>query len=525
MTQPTYTGALSAEGPHAARSASAVPYQGALSAEARGAIRQAIVAHAGWSDLRKARGYSLASMSRDDYLAAAAALDIDVAALVAPFVTGRAPQQRTVSSPNANFPNSPMAPQAASAATNARFPNSPISRGFAAAGIAQATVTPAAVSPATATAPKETDMPVNNAQTVANARAADDFADAPDATTGDAPEFDMHDIGEIVSPLSPAMLAKLDGLARIAVGDDVSISAIYQAARRVHHCATSLKLALETATAPVISPRDAQIQAMTKPALDFVPPSWTRDFVDYLEISATIAVVGPAGNGKTTGARKLLERAGFTVYEFDCTDATLPQDLIGRTSLRQDNGATVTEWTAGPIARAFADPKGAVLLNEYDALDPRTGIALQSALEAGDGERRVSAPDTGEQIHSAGRCPIVLTLNTIGHGATASYQGRNALDGANRDRIEIIVTGYENEAQIMVAHGFAAETADRLAAWAERARTKLNSIGSREILSNRRLLTAAALIDRRGYSLNEAFMKAFICRLPERDRGQFTGAE
>jgi hypothetical protein len=464
----------------------------ALSAEARGALRQAMVTNSGWTDLRKARGYSLASMSRDDYIAACQALGIDVHAVIAPHVSGRAPQQRANS-------------------------------------FGLATQVPADPAPPVRTdwAKVQRDHADNksNAQRIweANKQAAADFADAPDATTSDAPEFDMHDIGEIISPLSPAILAKLDGLAQIAVGTDVSISAIYQAARRVHHCATGLKLALETATTPVLSPQAAQLATMTKPALDFVPPSWTRDFVDYLEIGATVAVVGPAGNGKTTGARKLLERAGWTVYEFDCTDATLPQDLIGRTSLRQDNGATVTEWTAGPIAKAFADPKGAVLLNEYDALDPRTGMALQSALEAGDGERRVSAPDTGEQLRSHGRCPIVLTLNTIGHGATASYQGRNALDGANRDRIEIIVSGYENEAQIMVAHGFASETAEKLAAWAERARNKLNSMGSREILSNRRLLTAAALIDRRGYSFPEAFNKAFICRLPERDRAQFTG--
>lgn len=475
----------------------------ALSAAARGAIRSAMVSHSGWTDLRKAKGYSLASMSRDDYLAAAAALGLDVPTLIAPHVTGRAPQNRAGSN--------------SSIYVGAKPETVYQGHGSAPSGFGLASVAPAPIhSPA-----RSNEAPAVNArQDIANARAADDFADAPDATTGEsqAPEFDMHDIGEIISPLSPAILAKLDGLAQIAVGSDVSISDIYKAARRVHHCATSLKLALETAVAPVLDPRTAHVAAMSKPSLDFVPPSWTRDFVDYLDIGATIAVVGPAGNGKTTGARKLLERAGFTVYEFDCTDATLPQDLIGRTSLRQEHGATVTEWTAGPIARAFADPKGAVLLNEYDALDPRTGMALQSALEAGDGERRVSAPDTGEQIRSAGKCPIVLTLNTIGHGATVEYQGRNALDGANRDRIEIIMTGYENEAQIMVARGYASETAERLASWANRARTRLTELNSREILSNRRLLTAAALIDRRGYSLNEAVQKAFICRAPERER-------
>jgi len=486
-------------------------YAGALSAEARGALRSAITGHPGWDVYRKVTGLSLASMTRDNYLDAADALGLDVHAIVAPHASGRSAQDRGAPSSSTTDWRAVQRAHAADAeaASNAT------TRAVMAGGFIQATAPADVVTPGLVAA-----NPDMVRQTRANDRAVADFADAEDPMTADAPEFDMHDIGEIAAPLSPALLAKLDGLARIAIGDDVSISALYRTARRAHHCATSLKLELERALAAPVDPKAAQLAAMLKPALDFVPPSWTRDFTDYLDIGATIAVVGPAGNGKTTGARKLLERAGFTVYEFDCTDATLPQDLIGRTSLRQDNGATVTEWVAGPIAKAFADPKGAVLLNEYDALDPRTGMALQSALEASD-ERRVSAPDTGEQIRSTGRCPIVLTLNTIGHGATASYQGRNALDGANRDRIEIVMTGYENEAQILTAHGFAAETAERLASWAENARNKLNKIGSREILSNRRLLTAAALIDRRGYSLNEATDKSFVCRLPERDKTAF----
>lgn len=484
-------------------------YTGALSADARGALRAAITGHPGWDAHRKATGLSLASMTRDNYLDAAAALGIDVHAIVAPHVSGRAAQDRGAApAPTTDW----RAVQRAHAAAQEAASNA-ATRAVLSNGIIQA-------SPADTDRAPLRPLREMQARHAASIAAAADFENAEDPMTADAPEFDMHDIGEIAAPLSPALLAKLDGLARIAIGDDVSISALYRTARRAHHCATSLKMELERALAAPVDPKAAQLAAMLKPALDFVPPSWTRDFTDYLDIGATIAVVGPAGNGKTTGARKLLERAGFTVYEFDCTDATLPQDLIGRTSLRQDNGATVTEWVAGPIAKAFADPKGAVLLNEYDALDPRTGMALQSALEASD-ERRVSAPDTGEQIRSTGRCPIVLTLNTIGHGATASYQGRNALDGANRDRIEIVMTGYENEAAILTAHGFAAETAERLASWAENARNKLNKIGSREILSNRRLLTAAALIDRRGYSLNEATDKSFVCRLPERDKTAF----
>lgn len=474
-------------------------FQGAISAEARKVIRAAIIADPRWDDYRKANNLSLASMVRDDYLRAAAAFGVDVPGIAAEHGTGRAMQNRATSTANVNFPNSP------------------ISKGLAAAGIGHAApVTAETAIPAPISAPVTNEDPaVTHAQDEANARAAADFADADNAA--DAPDFDMFALPPIPAPIGEATLAKIDSIVRLAVGEDISIKDLYKSARLTAWCADALKTELLIQRDKPVDPREAALKAFTKPSLDFVPPSWTREFVDYLEIGATIAVVGPAGNGKTTGARKLLERAGFNVYEFDCTDATLPQDIIGRTALRQENGATVTEWTAGPLAKAFADPQGAVLLNEYDALDPRTGMALQSALEAAD-TRRVTAPDSGEQLRSHGRCPIVLTLNTIGHGATVAYQGRNALDGANRDRIEIIVSGYENEREILTAHGFAPETAERLANWAVTARERLAAIGSMEILSNRRLLTAAALIDRCGHSLTDATTRAFTGRMAERDR-------
>lgn len=503
-------------------------FQGAISAEARKAIRTAIVGHAKWDDYRKANNLSLASMVRDDYLRAAHALGVDVPAIAAEHGTGRAMQNR---SREATDPT-PSASRATSSA-NISFPNSPLTRGLTQAGIARAEpaqiaaliaalnaappARPAAPAPAPATTNEATA--VTHAQDEANARAAADF-EAAETAENAAPEFDMFALPPIPAPIGEATLAKIDSIVRLAVGEDISIKDLYKSARLTAWCADALKTELLTQREKPVDPRAVALKPFTKPSLDFVPPSWTREFVDYLEIGATIAVVGPAGNGKTTGARKLLERAGFTVYEFDCTDATLPQDIIGRTALRQENGATVTEWTAGPLAKAFADPQGALLLNEYDALDPRTGMALQSALEAAD-TRRVTAPDSGEQLRSHGRCPIVLTLNTIGHGATVAYQGRNALDGANRDRIEIIVSGYENEREILTAHGFAPETAERLANWAVTARERLATIGSMEILSNRRLLTAAALIDRCGYSLTDATDRAFVGRMAERDRAAY----
>lgn len=491
-----------------------------LSASARIALRSAITNHSGWDALRRDMKLSLATMMRDDYLACARALGIDVPALIASLPNDD--DETTVQSPSAIArAKADFAAPMNTVLDPAQFP----ARGNAApapvigrAMVDDDTIARTFVDPAAARTATEHDE-ILRANAAARAKA--DFDDvetkieAAENVVGCDPTMPIL---ERPVALTAAQLRKLDGVVSF-IDSDVSVSALYAAANSAISLAQALRHQLDNA--PPADPRTAALAALTKPSLDFVPPSWSRDFADLLAIGATIAVVGPSGNGKTTGARKLLERSGFVVYEFDCTDATLPQDIIGRTSLRQENGATVTEWTPGPLAKAFADPKGALLLNEYDALDPRTGMALQSALESAD-TRRCTMPDTGEQITSHGACPIVLTLNTIGHGATVEYQGRNALDGANRDRVEIITTGYEAEREIMIAHGHNEETAERLAKWASDARAILARINSREILSNRRLLTAASLIDRCAYSMRDAVTKAFICRLPEREKSAFT---
>lgn len=425
-----------------------------ISAATRTAIRAAISAHPRWDDLRAEKGLSLSTMDKAAFIDVCDALNINILDVAA-----------AADAAAADFPadNVSAAAQAVNGGTMLRNSFEPLP-----------------------TTRKEWD-----------AR----FTPAVDANSD-------------LLPWSADKLARFDRVLS-CVDEAASFSGLYAAARAAQDRVAELALELvelqNAATANAVS---AQPLAQRAESAEFIAPSWSRDFEDFLSIGSTVALVGPAGNGKTTGAKRLLQAAGFNVYEMDCTDATMPQDIIGRTALRSVEGATVTEWTAGPLALAFADPRGALLLNEYDALDPRTGMSLQSALEAC-ATRRATAPDSGAQLESAGPCPIVLTLNTIGHGATVAYQGRNALDGANRDRVEIIVTGYEHEAAIMVAHGIDAATASALDTWARNARIILANLNSTEVLSNRRLITAGKLMDGRGLSLKDATDRAFTNRMGE----------
>ena len=441
-----------------------------ISAQARVAIRTAISDHPRWDDLRAEKGWSLSTMNKEQFLDACDLLNISIDTICA-----------TVDSATTDFP--------ADTVSNAAVSFKAVAAN--AAGTNAHAFVPAVAEPDYAAEAAAAMQTVNM-----------DYVSATDTRPGQV-------MAATLLPWSDDKLRRFDSVLAL-VDDTASFSDLYRFAHDAQAAVYQLdaRIAdLMTSAAPA-----ATVDLATSGTDAFVAPSWARDFEDFLSIGATIAVVGPAGNGKTTGCRKLLEASGFHVYEMDCTDATMPQDIIGRTSLRSENGATVTEWVAGPLAKAFNDPRGALLLNEYDALDPRSAMALQSALEAGH-SRRATSPDSGEQLQACGPCPIVLTLNTLGHGATSSYQGRNALDGANRDRVEMIVTGYEHEAAIMVSHGIAPATADRLAEWAGRARYTLGKMNNLEILSCRRLITAGQLMDGRSMSFAEATAKAFINRL------------
>lgn len=247
----------------------------------------------------------------------------------------------------------------------------------------------------------------------------------------------------------------------------------------------------------------------------FIPPSWSKQFLTMVSLGKIVALTGPSGNGKTTSAKALLEQDGWQVIEADCTADTTAADLIGRKTLTADNGTTTVTYEDGPVSRAFAaDRKTAVLLNEWDAIDPRAAMAFQSAFEpATNGSRRITLPETGRQIESKNNVIFVLTMNTLGNGASRQFQGRNALDGANRDRVEIITTAYEHDAERLTAHGYQKETADYLADWAKEIRAKIDGQNLRCFVSLRRLITAADLIDRAGLSRSRATKLAFFDRL------------
>lgn len=260
------------------------------------------------------------------------------------------------------------------------------------------------------------------------------------------------------------------------------------------------------------SPAASAIAAETS----IVKPSYWGKLCMYLQpgrARPVTALVGPAGNGKTTVAEAVLEVLGYEYEVLDITEFVEPADLIGSTTYVMKDGQGSEVFKPGIVMRCFTEGK-ALIINEFDAANPRAALCLQSAFQSaglsGKG-RYITSPDG--RIYPQGDCPIILTMNTFGSGATRQYVGRNALDAASMDRMTIITTGYEHEKAIMERHGYDEDTAEMLVEWAMGMRKKIDDNSLRVVLSNRTLLRMADGIDYLGWDLDEAMEHEFLERL------------
>jgi cobaltochelatase CobS len=146
--------------------------------------------------------------------------------------------------------------------------------------------------------------------------------------------------------------------------------------------------------------------------------------LQVLACGLNVLLVGPAGTGKTTAARKAAEALGLGFSCLSVGPQTSKSDLLGFV----DAGGTYRESL---FVQAYRDG-GVFLLDEIDAGNAGVLTVLNAAL-AGD----VMATPVG----MVARSPRFLTVagaNTYGQGASRQYVGRNQLDAATLDRFAVL---------------------------------------------------------------------------------------
>jgi hypothetical protein len=137
-----------------------------------------------------------------------------------------------------------------------------------------------------------------------------------------------------------------------------------------------------------------------------------------------IALVGPAGTGKTTAAHSCAKLLGRRFEPTSFGPTTSKADLFGFVDA---NGV----YRDSALVRAARDG-GVFLGDELDAGHPGVVTGLNMVLANG-----VFGIPTGVLEKHAEFVPI-FGMNTYGTGANRQYVGRNQLDAASLDRMAVI---------------------------------------------------------------------------------------
>jgi cobaltochelatase CobS len=137
-----------------------------------------------------------------------------------------------------------------------------------------------------------------------------------------------------------------------------------------------------------------------------------------------IALVGPAGSGKSTTAEAIAKALGvpFELQSF-CRQTT-ESKLLGFI----DAGGT---YRTSPLRRAY-EFGGLYCADEFDAGNENVNVVINAALSGG----VCSFPDGMVKRHPD--FIVITCMNTYGFGGSRVYVGRNQLDGASTDRFVFI---------------------------------------------------------------------------------------
>jgi hypothetical protein len=144
--------------------------------------------------------------------------------------------------------------------------------------------------------------------------------------------------------------------------------------------------------------------------------------VDRNQQPLNIAVVGPAGNGKTSMALSCAEALGVEAVLQPFNPQTTKSDLLGYMSA---DGS----YVPSPFYEAFT--KGKIFIaDEFDAANPAIAVTLNAAVA----NRTLTFPNL-ETARAHPNFRAVFIMNTSGTGADHQYTGRMRQDAATLDRL------------------------------------------------------------------------------------------
>ena len=227
-----------------------------------------------------------------------------------------------------------------------------------------------------------------------------------------------------------------------------------------------------------------------------------------------LALVGPAGCGKSTVARIAAERLGVPFYSDSFNRDTPPWQLTGQ---YKPLGNDTWGFVSTQFIQAY-EHGGVYLADELDAADANTLLTLNMALA--NGHMNVPERHDGPVARRHPEFQFIAAMNTFGHGADRVYAGREQLDEATLDRLTMISVDYDQEYENAFIDTLSSDSKQHLLAIRAAVRDTIDTAKLRRVLSTRRLIAWGALLDN-GFSIHE-ITGEFFATWSDNDRKALT---
>ncbi len=188
-----------------------------------------------------------------------------------------------------------------------------------------------------------------------------------------------------------------------------------------------------------------------------VDPSYLFDHDTTISILAgfkfnkRVMVQGYHGTGKSTHIEQVAAHLNWPCVRINLDSHVSRIDLIGKDTIKLEDGKQVTAWQDGLLTWAIQNPC-ALIFDEYDAGRPDVMFVIQRILEA---EGKLTLLDQNKIISAHSSFRLFATANTIGLGDTTGlYHGTHQLNQGQMDRWNIVTAlnylSFEQELQIMI---------------------------------------------------------------------------
>ena len=228
-----------------------------------------------------------------------------------------------------------------------------------------------------------------------------------------------------------------------------------------------------------------------------LPPvhSCFRDVLAEFAIGENVALIGPAGSGKTSGIKLAADILGLNYYSHGAVYSK--GETMGYLDAKGDRAITA-------LYRWATDPNGGVLnMDEMDSSLPKALTPLHEVLD----NRRIEFAG-GVEVFLTDKHLAAACMNTCGHGGNRQYSARNNLDDATLDRFVAVEMGYDSKFEKAIfGYAHQDEFTERRREWIDEVQLTRQAV---ENLSKEHVVSMRAT--RRGVSAIEAGQKLSAAR-------------